>query len=413
MKILFLNASDIQGGAARAAYRLHSAILAQGEDCQMLVQSKYLDDFTVLGPSTKFKKAIGKMRPTIDSIPVWRYKEGTKALFSPSWLPFSCIPDMINKLSPDIVHFHWIAGGLLSIEDIAKIKAPIIWSLHDMWAFTGGCHYDDHCAGYQKNCGSCPVLGSNSDRDLSRKIWIRKQTSFAKLSNITIIGLSKWLADCAISSKLFEKNLVLNLPNPIDTKIFSPFDQDKARNLLNLPQDKKLILFGAISATSDPRKGYEQLVRALDALPEDYELVVFGSSKPKGPKNFKQNVHYLGQIHDDISLRVLYSAADVMVVPSLQENLSNAIMESLACGNPVVGFEIGGNSDLIEHEHNGYLAKPYNIKDLAYGINWVLQHDNPKSLGHAAREKVLKEFDSQVVSKKYIELYKKILEGVA
>lgn len=411
MKVLIVNTLDIQGGAARAAYRLHKALLAEGVDSQMLVQSKSSDDFTVLGPQTQFQKAMGKIRSTLDSIPIRRYKERTKTLFSPSWVPFAGLVDKINALNPDVVHLHWIAGGMMRIEDIAKIKAPIVWSLHDMWAFTGGCHYDEECAGYQRQCGACSVLGSNKDKDLSRKVWLRKQACFARLPNMTIIGLSKWLADCAASSTLFRNNPVVNLPNPIDTQAFSPFDQTEARRLFNLPKDKKLILFGAMGATSDPRKGFKELAQALDHLPADYELVVFGSSEPQTPQGFKQKAHYLGNLHDDVSLRVLYSAADVMVVPSLQENLSNAIMESLACGTPVVGFAIGGNSDLIDQQHTGYLAQPFDTHDLASGINWVLQHENPEQLAQAARDKVLHEFDSQVVAGKYKVLYSQMFKG--
>lgn len=409
MRILIVNTSDIQGGAARAAYRLHKALVAEGVDSQMLVQSKSSDDFTVIGPQTKFQKAMGIMRPTLDSIPVRRYKERTKTLFSPSWVPFAGLVDKINALNPDVVHLHWIAGGMMRIEDLAKINVPIVWSLHDMWAFTGGCHYDEECAGYQKQCGACPVLGSDKDKDLSRKVWLRKQACFARLPNMTIIGLSKWLADCAASSSLFKSNLVVNLPNPIDTQIFAPFEQAEARKLFNLPHDKKLILFGAMGATSDPRKGFKELAQALYHLPADYELVVFGSSEPQIPQGFKQKAHYLGHLHDDVSLRVLFSAADVMVVPSLQENLSNAIMESLACGTPVVGFAIGGNADLIDHHQTGYLAKPFDIQDLANGINWLLKNDCFIDLRKAARDKVLRDFDSKVVANKYISLYESLL----
>lgn len=409
MKILIVNTSDIQGGAARAAYRLHQALLAEAIDSQMLVQSKSSDDFTVLGPQSKLQKVMGKVRPILDSIPIRRYKLRTKMLFSPSWVPFSCLVDKINALNPDVVHLHWIAGGMLRIEELAKIKAPIVWSLHDMWAFTGGCHYDDGCSAYKKQCDKCPVLASNNDKDLSFKVWRRKQVVFSQLSKMTIIGLSKWLAECASSSVLLQNNRVVNLPNPIDTKVFSPFDKIEARKLFNLPLDKKLILFGAMGATSDPRKGFHELAQALEYLSQDYELIVFGSSEPQIPQGFKQKTHYLGQLHDDISLRVLYSAADVMVVPSLQENLSNAIMESLACSTPVVGFAIGGNSDLIEHQRTGYLAQPFDTQDLANGIDWVIQHKAPVQLSLAAREKVIREFDSKVVSIKYIDLYKKIL----
>lgn len=409
MNILIVSASDIEGGAARAAYRLHRSLLVAGLDSKMLVQSKTSDDFTVIGPAGKLQKGLGKIRPTLDAIPVKRYKDRTKTLFSPSWLPFSSIVDHINEIDPDIVHLHWVTGGMLRIEDVARIRAPVVWSLHDMWAFTGGCHYDEECGKFKNSCGSCPVLASAKENDLSSKVLQRKQVSFKQHTNLTIVGLSNWLAKQAKSSTLFENTSVVNLPNPIDTTSFAPFCKQQARTLFNLPGDKKLVLFGAMGATSDPRKGFKELAQALSYLPADYELVVFGSNEPKISQGFKQKAHYLGHLHDDITLRVLYNAADVMVVPSLQENLSNAIMESLSCGTPVVGFDIGGNSDLIDHQVNGYLAEPYSSADFAKGIDWVLQHQSPDKLADNARQTVLVNFESSLVASKYIDLYREVL----
>jgi len=411
MKILIINTSDIQGGAARAAYRLHKSLLAQSIDSQMLVQSKSSDDFTVVNEDKKLRKYFNKLRPVIDSIPVRFYKGRTKTLFSTSWFGFSNIVDKINEINPDIVHLHWICGGMMTVEDIAKIKAPIVWSLHDMWAFTGGCHYDEECKGYEKSCGNCKVLGSK-EKDLSRKIFNRKRKAFEAKKDITIVGLSSWIHECSKSSTLLKEKKHRNLPNPIDTNIFKPFDKEKSRELWSLPKDKKLVLFGAMGATSDPRKGFEELSEAMQKLDknQDIEFVVFGSSEPKESQNFGFKTHYLGYLHDDVSLVTLYSSVDVMMVPSLQENLSNAIMESLSCGTPVVGFDIGGNSDMIEHKTTGYLAKPFDATDLKYGIEWVLNNKNYDKLYKNAREKILKEFDSKIVAQKYIKLYKEILK---
>jgi len=410
MKILIVNTSDIQGGAARAAYRLHKALLGSGVDSQMLVQGKSSDDYTVIGPTTKVQKAMAKLRPTLDSLPVRWYKNRTKTLFSPSWFGFSGIVDKINEMNPDIVHLQWISGGMMRVEEIARIKAPIVWTLHDMWAFTGGCHYDEECGRYKETCGNCKVLGSDKQTDLSTKIFNRKQKAFAVKKDMTIVGLSNWLNECSKSSTLLKDKNHINLPNPIDTNTFKPFDKERARELWSLPKDKKLVLFGAIGATSDPRKGFKELSDAMGKLTsKEMEFVVFGSSQPQNAPDFGFKTHYLGSLTDDVSLVTLYNAVDVMVVPSLQENLSNAIMESLACATPVVGFDIGGNSDMIEHKINGYLAKPYESKDLASGIEWVLNAPNYDELCKNAREKVVREFDSRVVAKKYIELYKEIL----
>jgi glycosyltransferase involved in cell wall biosynthesis len=412
MKVLIVNTYDTQGGAARAAYRLHKALLGQNIDSQMLVQSKSSDDFTVITKTSKLRKSLNKLRPTIDSLPVRFYKGRTKTLFSPSWFGFGNIVDKINEINPDIVHLHWICDGMMTFKDIARIKAPIVWSLHDMWAFTGGCHYDEECGSYQEQCGTCPVLDSNKLQDLSRKVWLRKQAAFSKITNLNIIGLSRWLADCAKQSSLFKGTPVFHLPNPIDTSTFAPFDKQQARALLNLPQDKNLVLFGAMEVISDPRKGFKELAEALTQVDADNaELVVFGSSQPKTSQDFKQKVHYLGRLHDDVSLRGLYSAADVMVVPSRQEAFGQTASESMACGTPVVAFGATGLLDIVDHQQNGYLAKPIDTQDLANGINWVLDHPNPEQLAQAARKKVLREFDSQVVAKKYIDLYNKSIKG--
>lgn len=410
MKILIVNRSDIQGGAARAAYRLHLSLLANNVDSQMLVQNKYSDDFTVTGPMKKLEKIISILRPKISILPINFYKRRTKTPFSPSWLLSNHIIKKINAINPDIVHLHWVCGGMIKIEDIAKIKAPIVWSLHDNWAFTGGCHIRWECEKYKDSCGSCPKLGSNKENDLSRKIYNRKQKTFSKIQNMTIIGLSRWITNSAKESSLFRGKKVLNLPNPIDTDRFKPFSKEKARALWSLPQNKKLVLFGAMNATSDINKGFKELIESLHKVKiNDIEFVVFGSSEPKKSQKFGFKTHYLGHLHDDVSLVTLYNAVDVMIVPSLEENLSNTIMENLACGTPVVGFDIGGNSDMIEHKKTGYLARAFDTSDLAYGIEWSLNAKKHEILSQNARDKVLREFDSNVVAKKYIKLYEEVL----
>ena len=410
LKILHINTWDIQGGAARAAYRLHRGLLTENMDSQMLVQSKSSDDHTVMGPETKIQKVVGKIRPILDALPVGLYKNRTKTSFSPSWLPFSNIVYKINQINPDIVHFHWIAGGMIRIKDIAQIKVPIVWSLHDMWAFTGGCHYDEECGKYINNCGKCKVLGSNNKNDLSRKTFQIKEKIYAKSVKLTIVGLTRWLAECARNSMLLKGMNIVNLPNPIDANIFKPLDKNIARDILSLQKDKKIILYGAMSATSDPRKGFRQFMEVITNLKsKDIELVVFGGGKPLNAPKAQYKTRYMGRLFDDVSLQVLYSAADVMVVPSLQEAFGQTATESMACGTPVVAFGITGLLDIVDHLSNGYLAKPFDALDMAKGIEWVINNKDYKQLSAKAREKVLKEFDSKVVAKKYIKLYDDIL----
>ncbi len=402
--------SDISGGAARAAFRMHKSLLERGVDSKMLVVKKDSDDPNVVEVYGKWANVIFFFRSRLDTI-FWRfYKNKTKTLFSPSLVSFSGVARRINKINPDIVHLHWICAGMMSIREISKIKAPIVWTLHDMWAFTGGCHYDEECGGYKNKCGNCKVLGSKGKGDLSSFVWKNKYKYLSKIKNLTIIALSKWLQECALKSSLFKFKRIINLPNPIDIDIFKPENKNYSRKKIGLPIDKKLILFGAMSSTSDPRKGFKELINSLEKINlSNVELVVFGNRSDNLINFNKFKINYLGSFNSDDKLRLLYNTADIMIVPSLQENLSNTIMESLSCAVPVVSFNIGGNIDMIDHKKNGYLAKPFDPVDLARGIEWVLNNDNYEELCKNARKKVLKEFDSFVVADKYIDLYKKII----
>ncbi len=408
MKVLHINTVDTFGGAARAAYRLHRALLNVEIDSQMLVLHKNSDDYTVIkSAQNKLDKIFNIIRLTVDGFLVRKYPDRDKILFSPTYAPWSNVVEMIQQIDPDIVHLHWICGSFFPIEDLLKIKKPIVWSLHDNWAFTGGCHIKWECEKYKIQCEQCPRLASKINKDLSYKTFLRKKKVFSKMPDLMIIGLSHWVADCAKQSYLLKDKDIVVLPNVIDTDLYKPIDKQLARELLGLPLNKKLVMFGAVSATNDINKGFNELLQALNNVQSDIELVVFGSSKPEISPEFKQPISYLGHLYDDYSLKLVYNSADVMIVPSLQENLSNAIMESLACQTPVVAFNVGGNCDLIQHQQNGYLAQPYDVIDLARGIEWVLSFSD--NLQQNARLSVLERFDYRVVIPKYIEVYEKVL----
>lgn len=410
MKILIVNISDIHGGAARAAYRLHKSLLSAEVESQMLVQHKISDDYTVLTEKSRFRKFFNVARSLLETVPMKFYKNRIETFFSPSWFGFSNIADKINKINPDIVHLHWINDGMLKVEDLAKIKAPIVWSLHDNWAFTGGCHIKWKCEKYKQDCGACPTLGSEKENDLSRKIFNRKEKIFSRIENMTIVGLSSWINECSKNSTLLKDKQHINLPNPINTDIYKPIHKEISRELWTLPKDKKLVLFGANSMTSDINKGFKELSEALRKLQDkDIEFVVFGSSKPKVLPNFGLKIHYLGYLNDDVSLVTLYSAVDVMIVPSLQEAFGQTASEAMSCGTPTVAFGHTGLLDIIDHQINGYLAKPFDTCDLANGIEWILNNENYDELCKNAREKVLREFNSKIVAKKYIALYESII----
>jgi glycosyltransferase involved in cell wall biosynthesis len=410
LKIVIVSASELHGGAARAAYRLHKSLLLADVNSTMIVQKKCSDDYTVITPSSKFKKLINELRPALDHIIM--IISGSKVLFSSSYLPFSGIIDKVNSLNPDIVHLHWVAGGTVRIEDLGKINAPVVWNLQDMWPFTGGCHYTGHCTRYENNCGKCEILDSNKENDLSKRVFKRKIEAYKKLYNLTIVGVSRWISGCAKSSFLFHNNRVLTIPNCFDTDLLKPIDKSIARDIFGIPNNKKVILFAAMNSLDDPRKGAVQLLEALNLLElEDVVFVIAGSSKPEKKLKLKYPVYFIPPLSDETSLPMMYNTADVVIVPSLQENLANSIIESLSCGIPVIAFNIGGNADMIDHKINGYLANKLDVKDMAYGITWILDHDNYIDMSIKSREKVLSFFDRKIVVKQYINLYKEILEG--
>lgn len=411
MKVIHVNTYDLQGGAARASFRLHKALLGEGIDSHMYVQRKQSDCRRILITKNPLQQILALAKPALDQRPVRRYKDKSQTLFSPSIIPGGDAVKEINKLNPDIVHLHWICKSFLRIEDIKKIKSPIVWSLHDMWPFTGGCHVNEQCEKYKEGCHTCPILKSDKKKDLSYRVFNRKKESFNSIRRLNIVGLSRWITKGARESSLFKDRQIVNLPNPLDVDQFKPIEKRLARNILNLNPLKKIILFNEMDENSDPRKGFCYLKDALWELNvEDIELVIIGKSKPEAENGLNFLTHYIGQIHDDISLKVIYSAADLVIVPSLQENLSNTIMESLSCGTPVVAFNIGGNPDMITHLENGYLAQEKNSSDLATGLEWVLKNRNSQEVSKKARSKVLESFNSYIIAAKYIELYKNILD---
>jgi len=413
MKALLLSASDIDGGAARAAYRLHRGLQAVGVASQMLVQAKYSDDGKVLAPQTKLVKGIAKLKPTLDSLPLQLWRDRNRTNYSIQWLP-STISPKTAKLNPDIINLHWVCEGYLQIEAIAKLGKPLVWTLHDMWPFTGGCHYSQDCNRYTKACGACPLLRSDQGWDLSHWIWQRKAKAWRTL-DLTIVTPSSWLAECARNSSLFGDLRIETIPYGLDTQKYKPIDRHVAREILNLPQDKYLVLFGAMNATSDPRKGFHLLQLALKRVSNvewqgKIELVIFGSSEPTIQSDVCFKSHYLGKLSDDVSLALVYAAADVFVAPSRQDNLPNTVMEALACGTPSVAFNIGGMPDMIEHQQNGYLAQPFETEDLAQGIAWVLEdRERHQKLCDRAREKVEQEFTQDLQARRYLSLFKELV----
>lgn len=413
MKILHLNTSDIEGGAARGTYQLHRAIINSGVKSELLVAWKQSDDFTVIDPKGKIRKGFFRLLPEIDSLPLLFYKSRYKHIFSPSWAP-SLIYNKIRRLEPDILHLHWICGGFVRPEYLAKINKPVVWTIRDMWGFTGGCHSAFDCNRYMQSCGNCPQLKSGSENDLSRKLWMRKNKAWKDL-NITIVAISHWLADCAKKSSLFKNYRIEVIHNALDENTFKPIDKIVAKKILNIATAKKVILFGAWNATRDINKGFQYLLPAIQdfakkGFGQTSELIIFGSNEPAKAPNFGMKTTYLGRLHDDITLALVYSAADVTVAPSIQEAFGKTAIESLACGTPVVSFDTTGLKDIVEHKMNGYRAKAFSFQDLAKGIAWILRDKQRyRRMSISARKKVEEKFTLDVCVQKYMEIYRNLL----
>jgi glycosyltransferase involved in cell wall biosynthesis len=413
MNVTLLSIADGKWGGARAAYRLLQGLETLQTNTHMLVQSKFTADPQVIGPDQKLGRVMAKVRSTIDGLPLSQYPNRQTPDFSCQWLP-DRLTAQIARLKPDILNLHWACAGYLQVETLARFPYPMVWTLHDMWAFTGGCHYSETCDSYTHTCGACPQLGSTDPQDLSHWVWQRKQRAWAQ-TNLTIVTPSHWLADCARRSSLFQHRRIEVIANGIDLSQYCPQEKSYVRQQLGLPLHKKLILFGAINAESDLRKGFQFLQPTLKTLShmgwaDQVELVVFGAKAPSQPPDLGFPCHYLGSLNTEPALAQVYAAADVFVAPSVQDNLPNTVLEALACGTPAVAFGVGGMPDLIEHQRQGYLAQPFDTADFAQGIAWVLADSiRLQHLGHAARLKAEQSFDGNQQAQRYHALFAELL----
>jgi glycosyltransferase involved in cell wall biosynthesis len=410
MRVIHISVADSHGGAARAAYRLHARLRGDGVDSQMLVQMRATDDPTVDGPATPWSRAWAQIRPFFETLPPRLYRGRTSTPFSAAILSDERI-DAARLHEADVVHLHWIPAGLVSIAALRRIGRPLVWTLHDAWPFTGGCHLTYDCLRYQERCGRCPALGSSRDQDLSRLVWWRKQRVYPDL-DLTVVTPSRWLAGGASSSSLLQSKPIHTIFNGVDLEVFKQTDKQAARRILGLREDVRLIAFGAMGATRDRNKGFHLLAPALQRVAQRWRgraaLVVFGSGQPLEDPAFELPAHYLGHLSDEVSLALLYSAADVIVVPSLLENLPNTIIEAMACGTPAVAFSTGGVPELIRHQEDGYLAEPHRPEDLAAGIEWVLDSDG-EELARRCRVRAVAEFDVAAMAARYRSLYEQLV----
>jgi glycosyltransferase involved in cell wall biosynthesis len=412
MRILQLSTFDQRFGAAIAARRLHEGLLSEGNESDLLVGDLQSDSPRTHPAYVGLERAKAKARHFIDNLPLKLYPNRTRAPFSGNWLS-SPIHRTIDQLHPDVLHMHWCQTNYIPSSTLPHLNYPIVWTLHDMWAFTGGCHYTEGCDHYLQECGRCPILQSNSGSDFSHWLWQQKSRAYGRLSKaLQVICPSRWMADLARSAPLLKGVPVHIIPNPINTRTFRPFDQKTARRLLGLPEKGYLLLMGAAS-TADRRKGFDLLETALRtyaAQPgaEPLGLVTLGTrNNAMGPTKGLTNWN-IGFLQDEVSLCALYNAVDTVALPSREENLSNALAEALCCGIPCLAFAIGGNGDLVQHQVNGYLARAGDTADLAAGLSWTLQNfgaEKRNGIADAARAKL----SYEVLVPEFLKIYRTAL----
>ena len=413
MKVVHLSWSDRHGGAARAAFRLDAALKQAGIHSTILSAAGYLDETGQRRPANAIDSLLARASARLDQIPLVAYPDRERVLFSPARAPEHLAPRSLST-EADLFHLHWVNNGFMKIETLPKLDKPVVWTFHDMWPFTGGCHYSNGCQNFSSSCGSCPQLHSTGADDLSRRTFLRKEAAWSHIP-IQVVTPSRWLATIASSSALFGRSKIDTIPNAIDTNTFAPVDRSLARAALDLPQDGIVLLFGALTGDGDKRKGFHFILPLLTKLAEQHRdggihLAILGMEASEKDQAFPFPVTYLGLLREDAAIARAYSCADVLIVPSIEDNLPNSVMEAGSCGVPSVAFRTGGLPDMIVHTHSGYLAEPFDIDDFVAGV-WSLVGERQAAAraGALARDHVLENYSYQAVSRRHIDLYSSLV----
>jgi glycosyltransferase involved in cell wall biosynthesis len=411
--VVHLAQSDSEGGANKAAFRLHKNLQNAGVESIFHAGRKHLDDSSIVPAHLP---GVGDFASDViayfNARDLRQYPNRSGTPFSPMRFNYGRLnPRLLSRA--DVVCIHWIAGGFLSARQLQAVKKPLVWRLSDIWPFSGGCHYPGTCAGFERVCGSCPQLGSTSEGDLSRLGISRREDGYRNL-DLTIVAPSRWISDLARRSHLFGRQRIEHIPTGVDLAVFHPGDRLAARARFNLPEAGRIVAFGALGATTDPRKGYAQLRTALEKLAassnHQFTLVTFGGAEASRSEQIARfPVCHLGRIDSHDALASVYSAADLLVAPFLEDNLPNVVLEAIACGTPVAGFASGGIPDAVEHGINGYLAPTGDSDGLARGVSFLLDHAGDGEMRRAAHALAVGRFDIQVCARRYRKLFEEVL----
>ena len=413
MRVLIVNTSEKTGGAAVAANRLMEALKNNGVKAKMLVRDKETDKLTVcaIPPSWRLKWHFLWERLVIWAHLRFQRKHLFEVDIANSGTDITCLPEFQEA---DVIHLHWINQGMLSLKDIRKILdagKPVVWTMHDIWPATAICHYSRGCEQYQSQCVKCPMLPGGR---LTQKGWNRKKQMLDG-QRVTYVCCSEWLASEARKSALLQGQRIVSIPNAIDTRQFCPHDKQQARQTMGLPTDRRIILFVSQRVT-DPRKGISYFVEAVNLLVYQYPemkdntgVAILGGHAEEVASQLALPSYPLGYVSELSRIVSAYNAADVFVIPSLEDNLPNTIMEAMACGVPCVGFRVGGIPEMICHQENGYVAQERDAADLAKGIRFVLADADHEALSRSCLHHVARCYSQQSVANRYLDIYNKVI----
>ena len=419
LKVAHLNTYDGNGGAGRACLRLNLALENEADiDSKLIVFYKFGQNPAVKSFTNNFiKRSYAASTIIAERLLAKHYLKPVKIPFSFAWFGISVIhhPDV---LAADVIHLHWVNHSFLNpkhLEELAKLNKPIVWTFHDSNAFTGGCHVRYSCDHFENECGNCPVLINENPEDISHKIWKQKHAAYQKL-NFQIIAPSTWMKESVLRSSLMKGKQVQVIPNTLETNVFKLQNQQQAREKLDLPLDKFIFLTGFMPSKKDSHKGAAYLLESLELLAaknsidsKNIELVVFGNRNTDDVPVFPFKTTFLGTIKEDEKLAACYAAADAFLIPSLEDNLPYTVMESLACGTPVIAFTTGGIPNMVSHQQNGFLAEYRSSESFCDGLEWIINHPQKQKLKENCRETVMQNFSEKVIAQKHLELYQSLI----
>jgi glycosyltransferase involved in cell wall biosynthesis len=420
MRVVNLASFDT-GGAAIAAHRLHRGLRGLGIDSRMVVANKSSLDETVQVAAHRWKmgeRLRRRIRSKIISRDFARYRITRSAHFENFSDDRAPEPNLFLDALPkaDLYNLHWVAGFLDYRSFFARVPrgVPLVWTLHDMNPFTGGCHYTAGCDRFAAGCGACPALGSTDNVDLSAAILRRKRTAYSRLQpeKVRLVAPSRWLSREASRSALFRRFEITTIPYGLDTEVFRPRQRAIARAVFGIPQEKRIVMFSAQSLASH-RKGLDLLIAALDGINRDGAIGVVSVGNGSLFDAIDENHFPLGELNSERLLSFAYSTADVFVSPSREDNLPNVLLEAMACGTPTVAFEVGGIPDIVRSGATGLLAKAEDVRSLRHAIMVILSNDEKReALSRESRRIALQEYRLGLQAERYRDVYRQLLEQI-